>query len=211
MIALGDGAVMIPAILGLAILIVGLAIFSYRRWRGHAETTPPKGMVAIKNVPALVDPILLFMESPAFVQLLEQVPSWKVVHVSTLAEFFDKLKERKYAVLIAMSPEKESAAARRAIEAFRSEYPDALTVYHGWDYRLSVTGPRALKCRADAVMVGGVTGSDMIFFLGTALIYKSRVDIQPSQELYERLLKLTCASSPFWELQNNPMPSSEIE
>lgn len=202
---------MILAVIGLAILIVGIVIFSYRRWRGRAETTSPNGMVAIKNVPALVDPILLFMGSPAFVQLLEQVPSWKVVHVSTRAEFFDKLKERKYAVLIAMSPAKESGAAGQAIEAFRVDNPNALTVYHGWDYRLAVTGPRALKCRADAVMVGGVTGSDMIFFLGTALIFKSRVDIEPSQELYEKLLKLTCGRSPFWTLQNNSMPISEIE
>jgi len=148
-------------------------------------------MVEIKNVPALTDPILLFMESPAFVGLLEEVPSWKVVHVRSLAEFFDRLKERKYAALIAMSPEKESDSAGRAIEAFRSENPKALTVYHGWDYRLSITGRRALKCRADAIMVGGVAVSDLIFFLGTALILKSRVEVEPSQESYERLLRLT--------------------
>lgn len=168
-------------------------------------------MVEIKNVPALTDPILLFMESPAFVGLLEEVPSWRVVHVRSLAEFFDKLKERKYAVLIAMSPEKEPGAAGQAIEAFRAENPNSLTVYHGWDYRLAVTGPRALKCRADAIMVGGVAGSDMIHFLGTALIFKSRFEREPDQEFYEQLLRLTCGSSPFWQLQNNPMPISEIE
>lgn len=194
---------MIPTFFGLAILIVGLALFIYRR-RRERTTTAPNGMVKIKNVPALTEPILLFMESPAFVGLLEEVPSWKVVHVRSLAEFFDSLKERKYAALIAMSPEKESGDAGRAIEAFRSQNPNALTVYHGWDYRLSITGSKALKCRADAIMVGGVAVSDMIFFLGTALILKSRVEVEPSQESYERLLRLTCASSPFWDLQNIP-------
>lgn len=60
-------------------------------------------------------------------------------------------------------------------------------------------------------MVGGVAGPDMIAFLGTALIYKSRVEREPDQEFYEQLLKLTCGTSPFWQLQNNPMPISEIE
>lgn len=201
---------MIPTFIGSAILIVGLALFFYRRRRQRITTTP-NGMVKIKNVPALTEPILLFMESPAFVGLLEEVPSWKVVHVRSLAEFSEQLKQCKYAALIAMPPEKESDAAGRAIEAFRSQNPNALTVYHGWDYRLSITGQKALKCRADAIMVGGMAVSDLIFFLGTALILKSRVEVEPSQEIYEKLLRLTCASSPFWNLQNIPLPTSDIE
>lgn len=201
--------VMIPIIIGLGILTVGIVLFLYRRYR--QSTTISSGMVEIKNVPVLHEPILLFMEPSGFVGLLEVVPSWKVVHVRSSAEFFDKLKERKYAALIAMPPEKGSEAAGEAIEAFRAKNPTALTVYYGLDYRLKVTGSLALRCGADAIMVGGVESSSMIYFLGTALLLKSRVGIEPSQEFYENLLTLTCANSPFWSLQDINVPDTETE
>src|SRR5262249_46449017 len=156
----------------------------------------------VKNVPALSDPILLFMESPAFVTGLAAVPSWQVVHVRSFGEFSAALPGRKYAMLIALSPRDDSGAAGRAIRAFRERNPDALTVYHGTDYRLAVSGPRALGCGADVLMVGGVLDWNLIFCLGSALLLKSRRGIEPSLEFYTRLMEVTCAESPFWRLQD---------
>jgi hypothetical protein len=165
----------------------------------------------VKNVPVLSDPILLFMESAAFVTILESVPSWQVVHARSFGEFSATLPERKYAMLIALSPLDDSGAAGRAIRAFRHLNPDALTVYHGHDPRLAVSGARALACGADLLMLGGVLVRDLIFCLGTALIVKGRTALEPSLESYTRLLEITCANSPFWGLQNIDAPIFEIE
>jgi hypothetical protein len=165
----------------------------------------------VKNVPALHDPILLFMESPAFVTGLAAVPSWQVVHVRTFGDFSAALPVQKYAMLIALSPFDDSGAAGRAIQAFRERNTDALTVYHGTDYRLAVSGPRALACGADVLMVGGVLDRNLIFCLGTAVLVKRRQGIEPSLEFYTRLLEVSCAESPFWRLQDTTMPVCEVE
>jgi hypothetical protein len=88
---------------------------------------------------------------------------------------------------------------------------DAVTVYHGTDYRLAVAGPRALACRADVLLVGGVLDWNLIYCLGTALLLKSRHGIEPSLEFYTELLKVTCAESAFWKLQETKMPVCELE
>src|SRR5262249_58216991 len=134
-----------------------------------ASAAEPEGQRAVLNVPELSDPILLFMENPAFVALLEEVPSWKVVHTRSFAEFSAALPERKYAMLIALSPLDDSGAAGRAIRAFRELNPGAPTVYHGHDPRLAVSGPRALACGADVLMLGGVMVHELIFCLAPAL------------------------------------------
>src|SRR5262249_58934448 len=128
---------------------------------------------------ALSDPILLFMENPAFVALLEEVPTWQVVHTRSFGDFSEALPQRKYAMLIALSPLDDSGAAGRAIRAFRQLNPDALTVYHGHDPRLALSGPRALACGADALMLGGVLVHELICCLRTALILKRRYAIEP--------------------------------
>jgi hypothetical protein len=84
------------------------------------------------------------MENPAFVALLEEVPSWQVVHTRSFGEFSAALPERKYAMLIALSPVDDSGAAGGAIRAFRQLNADAVTVYYGHDHRIAVSGPRAL-------------------------------------------------------------------
>jgi hypothetical protein len=165
----------------------------------------------VKNVPAMTEPVLVFMESPAFVTGLSVVPSWRIVHARSFGEFSGVLSEQKYAMLVALSPFDESGAAGRAIRAFREANPDALTVYHGTDYRLAVSGPRALACGADVLMVGGVLDRNLILCLGTALLLKSRQGIEPSLEFYTRLLETTCAESPFWRLQDTTMPVCEVE
>jgi hypothetical protein len=151
------------------------------------------------------------MESPAFITILETVPSWQVVHARNFGEFSAALPERRYAMLIALSPLDDSGAAGRAIRAFRQLNPDALTVYHGHDHRLAVSGPRALACEADLLMLGGVLVQELIFCLGTALILKTRKALEPSLASYTRLLEITCAKSPFWGLQDRDAPIFEIE
>ena len=180
-------------------------------FRRQPPATEPAELHVVKNVPALSDPILLFMESRAFVTGLTAVPSWQVVQVRSFGEFSDALPERKYAMLIALSPADDSGAAGRAIRTFRAANPDALTVYHGTDYRLAVSGPRALACGADVLMVGGVLDRNLTLCLGTALLLKSRQRIEPSLDFYARLLSITCAESSFWRLQETTMPVCDVE
>jgi hypothetical protein len=147
----------------------------------------------------------------AFVTGLGAVPSWRVVHVRSFAQFSDALPDRKYAMLIALSPPDDSGAAGRAIRAFRATNTDALTVYHGTDYRLAVSGPRALACGADILMVGGVLDRNLVACLGTAFLLKSRKLIEPSLDFYARLLEITCAESAFWRLQDMTVPVCDVE
>jgi hypothetical protein len=77
----------------------------------------------VKNVPAMTEPVLVFMESPAFVTGLSVVPSWRIVHARSFGEFSGVLSEQKYAMLVALSPFDESGAAGRAIRAFREANP----------------------------------------------------------------------------------------
>ena len=188
-----------------------MGLLDWLRRRTPASAAKLEGQGAVMKVPALSDPILLFMENPAFVALLEEVPSWQVVHTRSFGEFSAALPERKYAMLIALSPLDDSGAAGRAIRAFRQLNPEALTVYHGHDPRLAVSGPRALACGADVLMLGGVLVRDLIFCLGTAVILKGQYVIQPSLESYTRLLEITCAESAFWRLQGIDEPAFEIE
>jgi hypothetical protein len=188
-----------------------MGLFDWFRRRPQATATEPADGHVVKNVPALSEPILLFMEAPAFVTGLAAIPSWQVVHVRSFREFSAALPQRKYAMLVALSPADDTGAAGRAIRAFRSRNPDALTVYHGSDYRLAVSGPRALACGADVLMVGGVLDRNLIYCLGTALLLKSRQGIEPSLGFYTKLLEITCAESPFWRLQDTTMPVCEIE
>ncbi len=188
-----------------------MGLFDWFWHRPQANATEATDEHVVRNIPALSEPILLFMESPAFVTGLAAVPSWQVVHASSFEEFSTALPKRKYAMLIALSPSGDSGAAGRAIQAFRALNSNALTVYHGTDYRLAVSGPRALVCGADVLMVGGVFDRSLIYCLGTALLLKSRQGIEPSLEFYTRLLETTCADSPFWRLQGTVLPVCEIE
>lgn len=110
-----------------------MGLFDWLRRRTSGSAPEPEERHVVKKIPALSDPILLFMESSAFVNILEEVPSWRVVHVKSFGEFSAALPERKYAMLIALSPLDDSGAAGRAIQNFRHLNPDALTVYHGHD------------------------------------------------------------------------------
>ena len=188
-----------------------MGLFDWLRSRPPASAPAAEKQPVITHVPALSDPILLFMENPAFVALLEEVPSWQVVHTRNFGEFSAALPERKYAMLIALSPVDDSGAAGRAIRAFRDLNPGAPTVYHGHDPRLAVSGPRALACGADVLMLGGVLVRDLIYCLGTAVILKRQYVIKPSLESYTRLLEITCAESPFWRLQGIDGLAFEIE
>src|SRR5262245_6211134 len=188
-----------------------MGLFDWLRRRPPAGAPAAREQPVVTNVPALSDPILLFMENAAFVALLEEVPSWHVVHTRSFADFSEALPQRPYAMLIALSPLDDSGAAGRAIRTFRHLNPEALTVYHGHDPRLAVSGRRALDCGADVLILGGMLVRDLIFCLGTALILKRQHAIEPSLESYTRLLEITCAQSAFWRLQNIDAPIFEVE
>ena len=188
-----------------------MGLFDWFGRTPQAVAAVPADEHVVKNVPALSEPILLLMESPAFVTGLAAVPSWRVVHTRSFEEFSAALPRQKYAMLVALSPADDSGAAGRAVRAFRALNPDALAVYHGTDYRLAVSGPRALACGADVLMVGGVLDRNLIYCLGTALLLKGRQGIEPSLEFYTRLLEITCAESAFWRLQDTNLPVCEVE
>jgi hypothetical protein len=188
-----------------------MGLLDWLRPRTPASAPEPEVQQAVTNVPVLSDPILLFMENSAFVGLLEEVPSWRVVHTRSFAEFSAALPERKYAMLIALSPLDDPGAAGRAIRAFQQLNPNAPTVYHGHDHRIAVSGPRALACGADVLVLGGLRVRELIFCLGTAVILKGQYVIEPSLESYTRLLEITCAESAFWRLQGMDGPAFEIE
>jgi hypothetical protein len=188
-----------------------MGLRDWLRRRTPASAAEPEGQRGVMKVPALSDPILLFMENPALVALLEEVPSWQVVHTRSFGEFSAALPERKYAMLIALSPLDDSGAAGRAVRAFRELNAKAVTVYHGHDHRIAVSGPRALACGADVLMLGGVLVRDLIHCLGTAVVLKGQYVIEPSLESYTRLLEITCAESAFWRLQGIDGPAFEIE
>jgi hypothetical protein len=188
-----------------------MGLLDWLRRRIPASAPEPEEQQVVTHVPALSDPILLFMENPAFVSLLEEVPSWQVVHARSFGEFSAALPERRYAMLIALSPLDDSGAAGRAIRAFRPLNLEALTVYHGHDPRLAVSGPRALACEADVLVLGGVLVHELIHCLGTALVLKRQYVIAPSLESYTKLLEITCAESAFWRLQGIDEPIFEIE
>src|SRR5262245_4784027 len=155
-----------------------MGLLDWLRRRPPAGAPAAEAQQVVTEVPALFDPILLFMENPAFVALLQEVPSWQVVHTRSFGEFSAALPDRKYAMLIALSPLDDSGAAGRAIRAFRQLNPEALTVYHGHDPRIAVSGPRALACAADVLILGGVMVHELFHCLGTALILKRQYAIQ---------------------------------
>src|SRR5262245_24277173 len=64
-----------------------MGLLDWFRRLPQAAAPEPAEQHVVKNVPALSDPILLFMESPAFVTGLAAVPSWQVVHVRSFGEF----------------------------------------------------------------------------------------------------------------------------
>lgn len=193
---------------------------SVATWWMHARAGSG-GEGVVRNVPALEHPILLFLgnsaprqsaaDRPSLVRMLEDVPSWKVIEACSLADFRAKLTERPYAILIALSPPDASGTAGVAIAEFRAANPRGVTVYHGWDYRLAISGPRALACQADALMVGGTLAEELICLLGTMVLVKRRYAYSPSIRGYETILRQACPRSGFWQMQDTILPECTIE
>src|SRR5262245_62941041 len=106
-----------------------MGLFDWLRRRPPAGAPAAREQPVVTNVPALSDPILLFMENAAFVALLEEVPSWHVVHTRSFADFSEALPQRPYAMLIALAPRDASGAAGRALRASRHLTTAATTLY----------------------------------------------------------------------------------
>ena len=96
-----------------------MGIFNWLRRQPPASAPEPAERRVVKNVPALFEPILAFMERAAYVTFWATVPSWQVVHVRSFAEFSAALPERKYAMLVALSPAADSGAAVLGIARYR--------------------------------------------------------------------------------------------
>ena len=76
-----------------------MGLLDWLRRRTPASASEPEEQQVVTHVPALSDPILLLMENPAFVAILEEVPSWQVVHARSFGEFSAAVPQRKYAML----------------------------------------------------------------------------------------------------------------
>ena len=141
------------------------------------------------------------MDDPGFVNLLTLASSLSVYYAESLEDVNEALEKHSYSGLLAMSPMSASGTAAQAIAAFREAHPGALTIYHGWDHRIEISGPKALEYEADALLVGGVNTNDFVQFILMLLDRKSTAALpRPSLENYEKLLKDLCPNSAFWDI-----------
>lgn len=147
-------------------------------------------------------PLLVFMEIPAFAVLVSELSSLPTFWARTSAEALAAVVSRPFAAVLSLSPTKEPGTARTVIEAVRSRNPDALTIYHGRDYRLEVSGEEALRCKADLVMLGGVDTNDFMAFVMTGLQLRASGELPtpPTLAWYEEALRQLCPKSHFREM-----------
>ncbi len=159
---------------------------------------------------------LVLMEKPVFVELINQATPFAADHAHTLAEALTTLERSRYAAVLALSPMSEPGSAGRLIQAFRERNPGGLSIYHGWDYRIELSGLPAERCGADFLLVGGVLGEELVAFFPAVVELHQRGMVPPvSLEWYERALRMCFPRSPFWEVAERfragRMPPSEYE
>ncbi len=189
--------------------------------RGRAATPtksqPPKPQPHPAPAPGKQDVrFLVLMEQVAFAELINQATPFTADHAGTLAEALASLNRTDYQAVLALSPMSERGSAAQLIAAFRERNPKALCIYHGWDYRIELSGVPALRCGADFLVVGGVMGEELVGFFPVAVeLHRQGLVPPPSQEWYERILRECFPHSPFWNLaeqfRTRGMPASEYE
>ena len=107
-----------------------------------------------------------------------------------------------YAALLAMSPMEEPGSAAKLIPKYRAKNPDGASIYHGWDCRIEVSGPKGLACEADFLVVGAILGHELLVALLGAVNVKRAglVPRPPTLAWYEAFLRECFLESPFWEI-----------
>ena len=99
------------------------------------------------------------------------------------------------------------------IQRFEQRNPSGLAIYHGWDYRIEVSGPYAIDCGADVLLLGGVDTNEFLRFLFHCLNEKRSGALAHASLLgYEELLRSHCHDSGFWSgaeaLRKSKLPPS---
>jgi hypothetical protein len=160
---------------------------------------------------------LVFMEPPLYADVLNARTPGSAKHVRTLEEARKAMRETQYDALLALSPRQASGAATTAIKEFRAANPAGVSVYHGWDYRLEVSAPKAEACGADVLLLGGLLGEEALFLLTFGIMAKAEGVIPERRDRgwYERILKEACPKSPVWTaaegLRKSAAPPNECE
>jgi hypothetical protein len=159
---------------------------------------------------------LVLMEQVAFAELINQATPFVADHARTLSEGLAALDRNEYHGVLALSPMSDSGSAVRLIAAFRERRPKGLCIYHGWDYRVELSGVPAERCGADFLVVGGVMAEELVGFFPVAVeLHRQGTVPRPSLEWYTQSLREYFPRSPFWNLAEQfrarGMPPSEYE
>jgi len=144
--------------------------------------------------------VLVLMRQPVYAEMIVNCTPFDCCHARNRREALAALDAHDLHALLALSPDDEPGSAGAVIREFRARFPGGLTIYHGCDYRLEVSGARALECGADVLVAGGMLVSDFLRLLLTTMVMKTEGSLPPpSQEWYDRLLRELCRNSAFWK------------
>lgn len=161
-----------------------------------------------------MSPLLVFMESPMTVNLISAVSTLPTYWAPTVAHVTLAMLSHSPCGILAQSPLKSSGAAYEAIRRFRLK-SSGLVIYNSWDYRMEVAAPRALRARADLLLVGGAPPHEMMAFILTGLDLKRTGMPEPSAEFYEAFIRKTMPRSNAWQMaqmmRTKDMPPSASE
>ncbi len=167
----------------------------------RVSSAKPGLMPAKRPLPPGVDarPLLVYMEQAAYAVLISEASSLSTYWAPTASTAISAIGDQPFVGVVALSPISESGQACAVIEAVRAANPDALTVYHGWDYRIEISGAVALKCKADVLVLGGIETNELFALLMNALRLKAAGKLPtPSLAWYEEALRQLCPKSAFW-------------
>ena len=92
--------------------------------------------------------------------LLSMCTSLSCYYAPTIEDLKVALDKYHFCGILALSPMDSSGLAYEAIDLFRNKFGNSgLVIYHGWDFRFEISAPRALKCQADALLIGAMEDS----------------------------------------------------
>lgn len=141
-------------------------------------------------------PLLVFMEGPEVVNVLAARSTLPTYYAATLEDVSAALEQHSFCGIFACSPMEATGAAYEAIQQFRRRNPGKLVIYQSWDYRMEIAAKRALRAKADVLMVGGWPVNELLRFIFEALELKARGDMPaPDAGWYEAYLSETIPGS----------------
>jgi hypothetical protein len=160
---------------------------------------------------------LVYMEQPVYADALNARRPGSATHTATREAALAAVGAGGYDAVLALSPMAAAGTAAAAIREFRAASPGGLTVYHGWDYRVEVSGPQGLACGADLLLLGGLLDHEVMVLLTAGVLLKAQGHWPSAPDLrrYEGMLREACPSSPVWQVaeqfRRGGMPPSEYE